>query len=210
MKKILISLMTLIVMSFSFHTNAQVASYAKRGVLDLMGSGQIRYSSVEIETIGGLARKDIFEFTIGPTIGFFIIDNLRLGFDPFAFSIGYNTSYNDFLNLTGNDDYFIFGLSTRISADYNIQLQERLFLYLGLGFGCGYYYLDNTDSDVEFEANRINIGPIAGLRFALDRALFDFGFNLLYESVGGDEIDDRHDNIYLLFVLRIGSWFGLI
>lgn len=224
MKKLLFSFLLIFVFVFALNSNAQEINpnpvYSSQGIMDITLNGAgIKYIIMNDDNSLGFFTFDIGPFTysslyirdvsIAPSVGFFVIDGLRIGA-----SLGFSFDYISFPESTADEgeSAYMVSFPASIQADYHLMINETNFVYFGLTVGGGIMYSKDDDEDEGTTIDFINIGPRAGWKWASNSTIIDLGFNYTFQSMGDLDQDDedRAENHIIGLYLNIGGWFNLM
>lgn len=179
MRKSILMLVALCV--FSLHAMGQTSA----GQLFAGGSFNISTNTTST-TVGGVTQQGDrdFNFNLGPSVGYFIADNIAIG-ARLTFDIDRSFSRTDDSWVGANS------VGLRPFARYYVEMTDKVFVFgqADAGFATGRgRSSDGTNTVVGQRNNSLGVSLGGGIAlFPFDQISVDIGFNLLNFSYAGNE-----------------------
>lgn len=149
-----------------------ISTYAQQVDENLYG---VRHT-LELNWSAAVSVDDNYEgnhsvdLNVGSSVGYFIIDNLRLGLQPLSFGVHHEAG--------SSNTAYLYGLGA--SIDYNIRFSQFVVAYGG--FSMGWLNIEYDDET----RDHITISPTFGLKFISKKVFFNFGVS--YDLMNGGNV----------------------
>jgi len=154
--------------------------FAKKTQLELGGSAS--YTNTTVVTDGNNAQYSSGYLSFAPYIGYFIIDGLELGFNPFGY---------DIVSPASDDDAETY-LSIMFAPSYNFQIKEDIYPFVEGQIGYTRHGYRNRALKKDESESGLSYGFRGGVKILLGKhAIVQVGLSYKWLTFNKDGASDR-------------------